>query len=105
MGSDMMNLEQLATYLQRDLREVSKLASRGYLPAHKVGGQWRFARAEINHWIETQMHAYTEQELEALESHGVPTTEQEPLVTSLLSEASIAVPLPATTRASVLREL
>src|SRR2546426_265447 len=55
MGSDMMNLEQLATYLQHDLREVSKLASRGHLPGHKVGGQWRFARAEINHWIETQI--------------------------------------------------
>ena len=67
MSNEMMSLEQLATYLQRDLREVSKLANRGYLPGQKVGGQWRFARAEINHWIETQLHAYTEQELTTLE--------------------------------------
>src|SRR6516165_6577471 len=106
MENDQMGLTELATYLQRDVREVSKLASRGYLPVRKVGGQWRFARAEINHWIETQMHAYTEQELEALENSGRrKSEEEEPLVTSLLSEASVAVPLPATTRASALKEL
>ncbi len=105
MSSEMMDLEQLASYLQRDVREVNKLATRGHLPAHKVGGQWRFARAEINHWIETQMHAYTEQELTALEQGGNRRAETEPLVTTLLSEATIAVPLPASTRASVLKEL
>lgn len=104
MGSEMMDIDQLAIYLQRDLREVTKMASRGHIPGHKVSGQWRFARAEINHWIETQLHTYTEQELETLESHG-GEAEIEPLLTSLLSEACIAVPLPAGTRASVLKEL
>jgi PTS system nitrogen regulatory IIA component len=105
MGSDMMSLEQLAVYLQRDLREVSKLANRGHLPGHKVGGQWRFARAEINQWIETQIPAYTDQQLTALEKGDTRTEESEPLVTTLLSEASMAVPLAASTRASVLKEL
>jgi PTS system nitrogen regulatory IIA component len=105
MGSDMMDLAELATYLQRDLREVTKMASRGYLPGHKVGGQWRFARAEINHWIETQMHAYTEQQLTALETGGDRSYDEEPLLHTLLSEASVAVPLAASTRSSVLREL
>jgi PTS system nitrogen regulatory IIA component len=103
MGSDMMDMEQLAAYLQRDVREVGKLASRGHLPGHKVGGQWRFARAEINQWIETQMHAYTEQQLTALESAG--GEHPEPLISGLLSEASVAVPLGASTKSSVLREL
>lgn len=101
----MMDLEQLATYLRRDVREVTKLASRGHLPGHKVSGQWRFARAEINHWIETQLHAYTEQELTALETAGAHQADREPLVSVLLSEASIAVPMLASTRSSVLREL
>src|SRR5262245_22133563 len=92
MGNDMMDLEQLAIYLQRDLREVTKMASRGYLPGHKVSGEWRFARAEINHWIETQMHAYTEQQLTALETGGRPDAAQEPMISALLSEASVAVP-------------
>ena len=103
MGSDMMDMEQLAAYLRRDVREVGKLASRGHLPGHKVGGQWRFARAEINHWIETQLPAYTEKQLADLESAG--DGDGEPLLANLLSEASVAVPLPATTRASVLKEL
>jgi PTS system nitrogen regulatory IIA component len=101
----MMDLQQLASYLQRDAREVSKMASRGYLPGQKVSGEWRFARAEINHWLETQMHAYTEQELTALETAGDRQADQGPLVSALLSEATMAVPLQASTRGSVLREL
>jgi PTS system nitrogen regulatory IIA component len=104
MGSDMMDMEQLAAYLQRDVREVGKLASRGHLPGHKVGGQWRFARAEINQWIETQMPSLTEKELTNLEA-AAARDGAEPLLANLLSEASIAVPLAASTRASVLKEL
>src|SRR5947208_14220425 len=105
MGNEMMDLTQLASYLQRDVREVSKMASRGYLPGRKVGGEWRFARAEINHWIETQMHAYTEQELATLEKGRDRSASEEPLLTRYLAEATTAVPLLATTRASVLKEL
>src|SRR5438132_10250341 len=100
MSNEMMDLEQLATYLHRDVREVSKLASRGYLPGQKVAGQWRFASIEINHWIEKQMHAYTEQELEALERRGGTTcVAVEPLVASMMSESMVAVPLAASTKA------
>jgi PTS system nitrogen regulatory IIA component len=105
MENDQMGLTELATYLQRDVREVSKLASRGYLPGRKVGGEWRFARAEINHWIETQMHAYTEQELATLEKGRDRSGLEQPLLTSILSETTMAVPLLANTRASVLKEL
>jgi len=101
MDNEMMDLEQLALYLKRDVREVSKLANRGYLPGHKVSGQWRFAPAEINYWLETQMHAYTEEELLALDNQ----TAAKPLVSAMLSEATMAVPLLAGTRASVLKEL
>jgi PTS system nitrogen regulatory IIA component len=105
MSNEQMDIDQLAHYLQRDAREVRKMASRGYLPGHKVAGEWRFARAEIDHWIETQMHAYTEQELAALENRGRAEADQEVLVSALLAPESVAVPLPASTKASVLREL
>lgn len=105
MGSEMMDMEQLAAYLQRDIREVGKLASRGYLPGHKVGGQWRFARAEINHWIETQLPAYTDQQLLNLEAANPKVKKPELIISELLSEESIAVPLLATTKSSVLREM
>jgi PTS system nitrogen regulatory IIA component len=105
MGNETMDLKELANYLQRDVREVSKMASRGHLPGRKVAGEWRFARAEINHWIETQLPAYTEKQLTALEVIGRHQADQEPLIGRLLSEACMAVPLLATTRSSVLREL
>jgi PTS system nitrogen regulatory IIA component len=101
MAQEMMDMEQLAAYLRRDVREVGKLASRGHLPGHKVGGQWRFARSEINYWIETQLHEYSDEQLSALDGRGSDTV----LLTDLLSVASIAVPLPASTKSSVLREL
>src|SRR5947209_15454073 len=100
MGNEMMDLEQLASYLQRDVREVSKLASRGHLPGHKVSGEWRFARAEINHWIETQMHAYTEQQLSAFDASSTAPSEHDALIANLLSPESVAVPLQASTRSS-----
>ncbi len=105
MGNEVMDLEQLASYLQRNVREVSKMASRGWLPGQKVAGNWRFHRAEINQWIESQMHAYTEQELAAVEAGPGRGADQQPLLATLLTEATLAVPLPASTRASVLKEL
>jgi len=100
-----MDVKQLAAYLQKDEREVGRMVSRGHLPGHKVGGEWRFARAEINHWLEKQMSGLDEKQLVALEKGGHRGDASEPLISSLLSEASIAVPLPATTKSSVLREL
>ena len=105
MGNDMMDLEQLADYLQRDARELNKLASRGHLPGHKVSGRWRFARAEINQWLETQLPEYTEQQLSKFESKDQDRPEPELLICNYLAEASVAVPMMATTRASALREL
>jgi len=105
MQNETMTLEQLASYLKRDVREVSKLASRGQLPGQKIGGEWRFSSVEINHWLETQMHGYTEQQLTTVESGPGRGGNEEPLIAELLEIETIAVPLPATTRASVLQEL
>ncbi len=105
MGNDVMGLEELATYLHRDVREVSKMASRGYLPGQKVAGNWRFHRVEINHWLEGQLSGYTEQQLTAVEAGSDRNPEYEPLLAEFLAETAVAVPLPASTRVSVLREL
>src|SRR5579884_3978700 len=104
MENEIMDLEQLATYLQRDVREVSKLANRGHLPGQKIGGHWRFTSVEITRWLETPLPTYSAEELSVLERQAGSAV-AEPFLTSLLSEATTAVPLPARTRASVLREL
>jgi len=99
-----LDIEQAASYLCRDVREVGKLASRGHIPCQKVGGHYRFSRTEINRWLESQMASLNEKQLSALEAPAGHLAE-EPLLTGLMSEAAIAVPLLATTRASVLKEL
>jgi PTS system nitrogen regulatory IIA component len=105
VGGEMMDLQGLAAYLRRDIREVDKLVSRGNVPGQKVRGQWRFARAEINHWIETNLPAFSEQQLVNLESARMASHDEEPLIAGLLAQDSIALPLAASTRASVLKGL
>lgn len=103
MDQETMDLGQLAAYLRRDKREVTRLVDRGKLPGRKVGGEWRFSRAEVNHWLETQLPGYTEEELTALEDQDIPG--ETPLLSSLMSESAVAVPLAACTKDSVLRAL
>jgi PTS system nitrogen regulatory IIA component len=101
MGTETMDLEQLASLLGRDARELGKLANRGHLPGRKIGGQWRFATAEVHHWLEREMPRLSDRELLALDH----PTETPLLVTSLLPRECIDLALPARTRDSVLREL
>ncbi len=106
MDNEIMDLDQLASYLQRDARELHKLANRGHLPGMKVAGEWRFASAEIHYWLETQLPDYTDAQLTALETGANRGADDgQPLLASLLSEAAMAVPLAAGTKSSVLREL
>jgi PTS system nitrogen regulatory IIA component len=103
MGNDTMDLAQLASLLRRDQRELSKLANRGQLPGRKVGGEWRFANAEIQQWLESEMPGLDEAALKNLEeAHPEPT---EPLITHLLAPACVEVPLQARTPASVMRAM
>ena len=104
MSGETMDLEEVAQFLQRDVREVTRLANRGYLPGRKIGGEWKFSRSEVTHWVETQLHAYTEVELANLEGKA-GNTEDDLIIGTLLREACIAVPLQARTKKSVLSEL
>src|SRR5438067_5527406 len=103
MGNETLDLDQLASLLRRDRRELHKLADRGQLPGRKVGGEWRFARADIRHWLERQMRGFDEQQLRDIEdAHPHP---DEPLLTNLLAPDSVEVPLQARTASAVPREL
>lgn len=104
MHHDTLNLDDLAGILRRDVRELHKLADKGVLPGRKVGGTWRFARAEVRHWLEAEMRGFDDQQLLHLEAahHSEPV---EPLLTNLLPPACVEVPLDARTTSSVPRAL
>ena len=63
------DIQGLARYLHLAPQQVAKLADRGKLPGRKVGGEWRFAKADIHHWLENQIGLSDEGEL--IEVEGV----------------------------------
>lgn len=108
MQHDWYTLSELARQLGRDSREILKLANRGRIPGRKVGQDWQFHTSEITEWLEREMHAYTDRELAVLENTHRSEDEDvdaEIPVTSLLTLETVAVPLKARTRSSVLESL
>ena len=51
---EIFTLEEVASYLKVGKRTVYRLAAANKIPAFKVGGAWRFLRADIDHWIRQQ---------------------------------------------------
>ena len=51
---DILTLDEVAAYLKAGKRTVYRLAASGKLPAFKLGGTWRFSRADIDSWIRQQ---------------------------------------------------
>jgi len=97
----------LAAYLHLTPAQVEKLAERGDLPGRKVGGEWRFSKVEVHHWLETRIGVSGETELvrmeDALDRHITPAEPEEVSVSALLPLDAIALPLAARTRNSVIR--
>ncbi len=57
MTDEILTLPEVARLLKVAEKTVYTLAQKGQLPAFKVGGQWRFKRADIDAWIERQKAA------------------------------------------------
>ena len=49
-----MTIGELALYLKVTERTIYRLAGIKHIPAFKVGGSWRFSRADIDAWIKSQ---------------------------------------------------
>jgi len=47
-------IDQIADYLQVSKEKIYKHCQRGKMPASKFGGQWRFDKNEIDHWLRKQ---------------------------------------------------
>ena len=45
-------IKELAKYLKINTVTAYRLASSGRIPGFKVGRQWRFAKDDINRWIQ-----------------------------------------------------
>lgn len=46
-----MTLKEVATYLRLSTHTVEQMAAEGEIPAFRVHDSWRFARAEVDQWL------------------------------------------------------
>ena len=53
-NAEIMTIREVAEYLKVNERTIYRLLSAKKLPAFKVGGSWRFRRADIDGWIASQ---------------------------------------------------
>jgi PTS system nitrogen regulatory IIA component len=109
MADEDFDIESLAAYLHLGAAQLQKLAERGKLPGRRVGGHWRFARAEIHHWLEERIGLSADDELLRVEgalqqSAGKPE-EGPPSIAAMLPREAIEVPLEARTRNSVITSI
>ena len=114
MSRSDFDLESLARHLRMDRPALARLAERGKLPGRRVGGQWRFSRADIHLWWEERIRGGSGDELASYEallgehSESLPSDiAVEPLrsIAEILPPEGVKVPLAARTRHSVLTSL
>ena len=54
MNDEILTLKEVAEYLKLAEKTAYRLAAEGKLPGFKVGGTWRFQKADIKKWIDAQ---------------------------------------------------
>jgi len=57
MSDEILTVKEVAVYLKLAEKTAYRLAAQGKLPGFKVGGSWRFRKADIQAWIEQQKAA------------------------------------------------
>jgi PTS system nitrogen regulatory IIA component len=103
-----MTIQDVAQILGDDVRRVHRMADRGKIPCQKVGGQFRFNRAEITEWLQQHMTTMPRDDLAqfdaAITTHR-QVHEDEAIVAPLLRVEAVAPLIGSRTKSSALREL
>ena len=50
ISEDLLDIDEVAKYLEIDMEEIEALANSGKIPGKKAGDRWKFERAQIDHW-------------------------------------------------------
>lgn len=97
---DYLDVNAVASLLHVLPKQVQRWAERGHIPAQKINGEWRFARAAVHQWIEDKLHDLEGQEQmdDVVKHHLVSVSEQLPI-------EAIDLQLNARTVSSVIDEL
>ena len=99
---------ELARMLGADARRVERMAQRGEIPCQKVGGQFRFNRAQITEWLQQKMGGLSHDHLAQVDAGMTEqrqTPQDEMIITPLLRPEAVTTNLGSRTKDSTLREL
>lgn len=50
MIEGLLNIDEVAKYLEIDINEIEQLANDGKIPGQRSGDSWKFERSQIDHW-------------------------------------------------------
>lgn len=102
MAHEDFDIDSLAVYLHLTPEQIRKMADRGRLPGRRVGGDWKFSKAEIHHWFEDKIGASDESELIEVEKVLQGQTVEQINIKDLINASRICIPLLARTKNSVI---
>ena len=106
MPEEDFDLKSLAEYLHLQPDQVRRMTDRGRLPGRRIGGEWRFSRAEIHQWFENKIGVSDERELDevdrVLDLQDKKRSSDPFEISELLQPDCIFVPLNAKTKRSVI---
>lgn len=52
--NEVLTVREVATLLKINEKTAYKLAGRGEIPGFKVGGSWRFEKAQLEEWMKSK---------------------------------------------------
>ena len=108
MATKDFDIDSLAAYLHLTPQQVTRMVDRGRLPGRKIAGRWRFAEAEIHHWLEDRIGLSDDDQLVQVENvldRNRGDADEVVSISEMLPLEAIAVPLPGRTRGSIIQKM
>ncbi len=108
MPYSQMTIQELTRFMGFDFRHVQKMAERGEIPCQRIGGDYRFNRAEITAWLQREIGTMHHTHLAVMDASITLHRDVDPkdlLITGMLMMEGVCTSLPARTKNSVLKEL
>ncbi|MDP8212564.1 MAG: polymer-forming cytoskeletal protein [Candidatus Zapsychrus exili] len=50
MAGNLLDIKEVSSYLEIDVREIEKMANSGEIPGQKSGEAWKFEKIQIDNW-------------------------------------------------------
>jgi PTS system nitrogen regulatory IIA component len=103
-----LTLKELAKMIGADSRRLERMAERGNIPCQKVGGEFRFNRAEITQWLKQHMGTFHDDHLKEVDVSMTAhrqTHQSQPIITPLIHTQAVTHCLEARSKNGAIRSL